>query len=379
MTIRKIIILGIMLIILCPVMNAGYYRDALSAYQSNNFDEAIEILQEGLRAAPNDESMARLLGQVYFRIRNFDEAQKAFLLAISLDPEDDVSHYHLGLSFLQQRDAQGKPKPAWFEASQAFTKAVELQPDDWRYNSYLGNSLVMQRNFQQALKPLEKAYASEEGNNDYRVTTDLGTVYQILNDNEKAITLFEKAITIDQEKQAPYVYLGSLYIAENHYDKAVAIADKLITILPNESKGYSVKGQAQLRKKAFAEAENSFSKAIQFDSSDPSLFYYRGLAKEGQTSANPLSYQSLIDDYAKAVALGGASASAEWRYRLGNAYDMEATLYWDRAVRHAESRSNCLRYLRKAKQEFEAAKGHPNVQQQLSVVNERIRQLEALS
>lgn len=379
MTIKNMILLGIAFIFLCPVINAGYYRDALSEYQNNNFDEAIKILQEGLKAAPNDEGMARLLGQVYFRIKNYEEAQKAFQLAISLDPDDDVSYYHLGLSFLQQRDAQGKPKPAWFEASQAFAKAVELQPDDWRYNSYLGNSLVMQRNFQQALQPLEKAYASEEGKNDYRVATDLGTVYQILNDNEKAITLFEKAISIDAEKQAPYVYLGSLYIAENLFDKAVAVAEKLISILPNESKGYSVKGQAELRKKSFVDAESSFSKAIQLDPTDPSLFYYRGLAKEGQVSANASTYQPLIDDYAKAVTLSGASASTEWRYRLGNAYDMEAALYWDRAVRHAESRSNCLRYLRKAKLEFEAAKEHPNVQQQLSIVNERIRQLEALS
>jgi tetratricopeptide (TPR) repeat protein len=379
MTLKKFMLLCFALSFVVPIVNAGYYRDALSEYQNNNFDEAIEILEEGLKAAPNDESMARLLGLVYFRVRNIEKAQAAFQKAIELDPEDDVSHYHLGMCYVQQRDANGKPKPAWFEASQAFAKAVELKPDDWRYNSFLGNTLVMQRNFQQALAPLEKAYATEEGQIDYRIATDLGMVYQVMNNNEKAIELFEKAISLDAEKHAPYMYLGNLYLTERLYDKALGIADTLIEIQPDESRGYSIKGQIQLREKKFSAAETSFTKAIQLDPSDASFYYQRGLAREGQTTANASSYQSLIQDYAKAVTLSGSSASSEWHYRLGNAYDMEASLYWDRAVRHAESRSNCLHYLRKARQEFQAAKDHPNAQQQLTVVNERIRQLEALS
>lgn len=379
MTLNKTLLLCLALSIVVPQMNAGYYRDALSAYQNNNFDEAIEILEEGLKAAPNDESMARLLGLVYFRVRNIEKAQTAFQKAVELDPGDDISHYHLGMCYVQQRDANDKPKPAWFEASQAFAKAVELKPDDWRYNSFLGNSLVMQRNFQSALAPLEKAYANEEGQNDYRVTTDLGMVYQVMNNNEKAIELFEKAISLDPEKHAPYVYLGNLYLTERLYDKALKIADTLIALQPNESRGYSIKGQIQLREKNFAAADASFTKAIQLDPSDASFYYQRGLAREGQTTASASSYQSLIQDYAKAITLSGSSASSEWRYRLGNAYDMEAALYWDRAVRHAESRSNCLHYLRKARQEFEAAKDHSGAQQQLKVVNERIRQLEAIS
>ena len=358
-------------------VNAGYYQDAFTAYQAENYDEAIAILKEGLSAAPNDEDMAKLLGQIYFKLKNIEEAEAAFLKAVSLNPEDDLSQYYLGLCYTLKREGS-QPKPAWFEASQAFSKAVELQPDNPKYAYQYGHSLLMLKKFQQALEPLEKAYQSEEGKTDVKILTDLGIIYQSMGDSEKAIEMFEKAIQLDPRRSVPYYYLGNLYIAEKDYQKTKTIGDKLIELQPEEGKGYSFRGYALLMAKDFAAAEATFTKAIELDPSDGSFYYQRGLAREGKIGTAASSYKSLIDDYAKAISLAGENVSPEWRYKLGNAYELEATLDWERAFRHAESRANCLRNLRKAQREFESAQSVPNAKQQLQTVNERIRQLEVI-
>ncbi len=371
------VVLGITGLLCASVADAGYYQDAFSAYQVENYDEAITILKEGLAAAPNDEDMAKLLGQIYFKMKNTEEAETAFLKAVSLNPEDDLSQYYLGLCYTLRREGN-VPKPAWFEASQAFSKAVELQPDNPRYNYQLGHSLLMLRKYQQAQAPLEKSYQTEEGRGDFKVMTDLGLIYQALNDSAKAIEMFEAAIRLSPDKPIPYQYLGNLYIAEKNYGKTREVGDKLIEMLPQEGKGYSFRGYALLMAKDFSAAEATFTKAIEMDPTDGNFYYQRGLAREGKIGTSASSYKALIDDYAKAISLAGTDVSSEWHYRLGNAYELEAMLDWERAFRHPESRANCLRNLRKAQREFELVQDIPSANQQKQTVNERIRQLEVI-
>jgi len=358
-------------------LHAGYYSDAYDAYKAKNYDKSIQILEEGLQAAPNDEQLAMLLGQVYFKIRNIEKAEKAFQKTVSLNPDDDTAQYYLGICYTLRQE-NGQPKPAWFEASQAFGKAVELKPDDPRYNYQYGHSLMMLRKFQQAKEPLEKAYATEEGRNDYKIPTDLGVIYQTMNMNTEAIEMFEKAIELNPEKTAPYQYLGGLYMAERNYDKVKELGEKLITLMPDDGKGYSYRGYGQLMAKEFSAAEDTFTKAIELDPTDPNYYYQRGLAREGKIGTDAGSYKSLIDDYAKAISLSSDSIPDEWHYRLGHAYELQATLYWDRAFRHEESRTNCLHNLRKARQEYLSAGENEDAKRQLETVNERIRQLEVI-
>jgi len=358
-------------------IEAGYYSDAYDAYKEKDYEESIKILEEGLQAAPNDEELAKLLGQVYFKVRKIDKAEKAFQKTVSLNPDDDVAHYYLGICYTLRRE-DGQPRPAWFEASQAFGKAVELKPDDHRYNYQYGHSLLMLRKFQQAKDPLEKAYATEEGKNDYKVLTDLGVVYQAMDMTKKAIEMFEKAIELNPEKSAPYQYLGGLYMAEKDYQKVKELGEKLIALKPEDGKGYSYRGYGQLMEKEFRAAEDTFTKAIELDPTDPNFYYQRGLAREGMIGSNASSYKALIDDYAKAISLSDSDIPDEWHYRLGHAYELQATLYWDRAFRHEDSRTNCLHNLRKARQEYLAAGDNPDAKRQLETVNERIRQLEVI-
>lgn len=358
-------------------LHAGYYSDAYDAYKAKNYDESIKILEEGLQAAPNDEDLAKLLGQVYFKIRKIDKAEKAFLKTVSLNPDDDVAQYYLGICYTLRKE-DGKPKPAWFEASQAFGKAVELKPEDTRYNYQYGHSLMMLRKFQQARDPLEKAYATEEGKNDYKIATDLGVIYQSMNMIAEAIEMFEKAIELNPEKHAPYQYLGGLYMAERNYEKVKQLGEKLIVLKPDDGKGYSYRGYGQLMANEFSGAEETFTKAIELDPTDANFYYQRGLAREGKIGSNASSYKSLIDDYAKAISLSSSDIPDEWHYRLGHAYELQATLYWDRAFRHPDSRTNCLHNLRKARQEYLAAGDNSDAKRQLETVNERIRQLEVI-
>ncbi len=359
------------------VSHAGYLQDAYASYKAGKVDESIEICEEGLSAAPNDEELAYFLGQMYLVKKDFEKAGDAFKKTITLDPEKHKAHYNLGICYLKKR-VDKKPKPAFFEASQAFLEAVKLEPDNFKYLYQYGHSLLMQRKFLQSQEPLQKAYATEKGATDYNTIIDLGLVYQATKQKDNALIMFEKAHDLDPESYTPLKYLGNIYMENEDFEKVVAIGEKLIQFQPDEAKGFTFRGYGQLRNKDFIGAVASFDTAISMDSSDGNSYFYRGLAKEGRIGTQANSYKTLIDDYTKAVNLGGDSIPDEWHYRLGHAYELEAMPYWDRAFRHVESRNNCLRYLRKSQKEYKVAGSHSGAVRQLGVVNERIRQLDAL-
>ncbi len=358
-------------------LHAGYYEDAYAAYQNKNYEESIKILNEGLQAAPNDEQLAMFAGQVYYKMKDFDKAAEMFQKTVQLAPELDKAQYYLGMCYTLKKEGS-ETKPAWFEASQAFGEAVKLKPDDFSYLYNYGHSLLMQKKYQQALEPLQKAYVTPDGAKDAKTITDLGLAFQMNKEKDKAVEMYEKAIELDPSQYSPIVYLGNLYMEKEEYEKIKSLGEKLISMKPDLGKGYEYRGIGQLRTKEFAAAEETFTKAIELDPKDGSAYFHRGVAREGKIGSGASSYSALIDDYSKAIAMNRDDTPSEWHYRLGHAYELEAMIYWERAVRHAESRSQCLKFLKKARESYQAAKDYPSAGSSLGGVNERIRQLEVI-
>ena len=376
---RKIVTVIIIIAVSCfyAIAQAGYYEDAYTAYKAKKYQEAIEILEEGVAAAPNDEKLTLLLGQTYFKIKNYAKAGEKLKRATLLDPEIDTAYYLLGLCYTLNSE-DGKSKPAWFEASQAFEKAVQLRSDRFAYLYQYGHSLLELKKYQDALDPLVKAYNTEQGSRDYKTIMDLGLTYLLLQKKTEAKEMLEKAASTDPKKYQPLIYLGNLYLENEEYDEVKDLGEKLRQLKPSLSTGYIFQGVGALQTKNYTEAKQSFEKAVELDSSDASAHYHLGLALEGLLGSNSKSYQSLINSYGRAVSISGDNAQPEWQYRLGHAYELESHLDWDRAQRNAEASKRCLRNLRQARSAYTKAGDYGPAQKRSSIVNERIRQLEII-
>lgn len=353
--------------------NAGYYEDAYKAYTENNLEEAVKILEEGVAAAPNDEQLQHLLGQTFFKMKNYEKAAEALKKTIMLAPEIDAAHFLLGYCHTL-RDPKTDKKPDWFEAANSFAKAVELKPDKFSYLANYGHSLLELKKFSQALVPLKQAFETEEGSKDYKTAMDLGIAYQANKQTLEAIAMLEKAAALNPEKYQPLVYLGNLYIELEKFDDLKALAEKLITLQPDVGRGYTFRGIGQIQTKEYSTAEVSFRKAIELDPQDATAYYNLGLALEGKGAGS----QEMIDTFAKAINLSGTTVPTDWYYRLGLAYEKESEIDQERAIRNDESRTRCLRNLNKAREFYTKAGDNPNAKRQLSSVNARIQNLETI-
>ncbi len=100
-------------------------------YQDNRLEEAEEVLVQGREVAPENEDIAMLLGQVYFRQAQtapeddreelYAEAGDAFAAAAEIEPENEDAHLAAGEAYEQA----GQPS----EAIKHWNVYLDLEPE----------------------------------------------------------------------------------------------------------------------------------------------------------------------------------------------------------------------------------------------------------
>jgi curved DNA-binding protein CbpA len=97
-----------------------------------------------------------------------------------------------GLEYYKQGD--------FWRAERYFRSAVSLSPDVPLYKSYLGLSLARQKNrAEDALRYCQEAINAEIYNSHFHV--NIGIVYRILGDDEKAMKSFKEALSWNENDQ----------------------------------------------------------------------------------------------------------------------------------------------------------------------------------
>lgn len=64
--------------------------------RQENLDEALQMIQDAVRAQPDDGYITDLLGWVYYRLGRYQDAVQPMLRAVELEPADAVINDHLG-------------------------------------------------------------------------------------------------------------------------------------------------------------------------------------------------------------------------------------------------------------------------------------------
>jgi tetratricopeptide (TPR) repeat protein len=100
-------------------------------YQNGRYDDAARVLQKGREAAPNDEEIPFLLGQVYLQEAQatpgdeqkelYARAGDAFTAAAEIEPDDEQAYLYAGESY----DRAGEPA----EAIEYYNGYLDLEPE----------------------------------------------------------------------------------------------------------------------------------------------------------------------------------------------------------------------------------------------------------
>ena len=206
---------------------------ALVETASGRVKEAIKAYQRTLELAPDQISPWNNLGNLHYKLEQYEEALTAFKKAVEQNPQDLVSWGGLGDAYYKL----GRHEDAIF----AFQKNLELTPNNAHSWSSLGDIYADEGQLDDAFAAYQKALGI-----DRRTTGSwlgLGDIYRLQGSNENAILAYQTALEIDPANARAWEELGNI-----HYNAA-----------------------------ANGEAIRAYHKAIELDRGQPAILYQPSL------------------------------------------------------------------------------------------------------
>lgn len=125
-----------------------------------------------------------------------------------------------------------------------------------------------------------------------------GLAFKELNNPERSLQDFSKAINLDPDYEEAFINRGNVYRDQKRNDEAIADYSKAIALNPKLEKAYVNRGILYLFNWREEEALADFNKAIQLNPNYPESHYHKGLAFYNQKK-----YTEAIPSYNRAIQL----------------------------------------------------------------------------
>lgn len=193
---------------------------ALIFLKLEKLPEALKLILEAMKLH-NDFLSFNYLGQIYHKMKNYDEAINNFNISIKLKSDLYVSYINRGSVF---EDLENFDR-----AIKDYKKAIEINPKAYLAYNNIGNIFTKIGKLDEALNNLKIATLS----NKFLPFYNLGCLFNKINKNEEAIKSFSKSIEINPEHMSSYknralAYLRSkkFILAINDYKKMKEMNEK---------------------------------------------------------------------------------------------------------------------------------------------------------
>lgn len=166
---------------------------AAEAYvQADQYDQAIGVVRDALRAKPDDVDLQFELGAALERSGDKASAEATFLAILDKHPENAGTMNYLGYMWAEQGVHLDR-------AAEMLNKAVTLEPGNGAYLDSLGWAYFRQGKLDLAEKYLNNA--AQILPRDATVHEHLGDVLAKRGDTTRALTLYRVALTLDPESK----------------------------------------------------------------------------------------------------------------------------------------------------------------------------------
>ena len=211
-------------------------QQAIAQYENQNFDNALEILEQVLVLAPNNFLAYNARGTVYSDLKDYDQAVADYTKVVELEPLFPHAYYNRGrvYSILEKFD----------DALADLQKSIGLSPNEFGY----------------------------------RANGNIGLIYHQMGEYDQALEAFDQSISYNKENRADiYFYRGETYTALENYDAAIADYQAAIERFSNYDLAYQSLGYAQYKTEQFDQAIENLNRAIQISPNSPVAYLYLAL------------------------------------------------------------------------------------------------------
>jgi Flp pilus assembly protein TadD len=203
-----------------PFLSSEEYDErAHQLYNEGRYDEAIDVLREGLTIYPNAVELHVGIGYAQLAREEFAWARAAFDHALTLEPEHEDGLAGLGEVLLRLGlDTQ---------ALRLFRRTIELgYTDDVDLMLQIGRSLFREGStrerpdFFEAGKEFFDAAAMQAPDSAEAIAC-VGYVYHRIGDDDSAITALRKALQLDGDHAEARIYLANILYDRNDHQTAL--------------------------------------------------------------------------------------------------------------------------------------------------------------
>jgi tetratricopeptide (TPR) repeat protein len=230
-------------------------RQALAYQQSGRVQEALQLYEQVLAAAPNHPSALNFAGTAHFQLGHGEQAVELLQRATLAAPGYADAYRNLGIVLREM----GNPE----QAAAALQRVVELVPGDVEgYNAF---GIVLRR-----LGRLENAAAvyarALEIQPDYaQAHANLGNVLVDQDRLDEAVASYRRALAMDPALASVHRMLGTALQRQGLLDEAISSYRHALAAKPDYVLAYTNLGSALVEKGEPAEGAECFRRALQLN------------------------------------------------------------------------------------------------------------------
>jgi tetratricopeptide (TPR) repeat protein len=242
------VIFGVLAIIIAAVVPARIYViKGKRHFAAGQYREAVADYQYAIRLGPTFARAYVELGDAYRQLARYDEAEKAFKKAMSLEDESCAS-CGLGVTYWKS----GR----YVDAEKAFKRSMELNPNDSCAYDWSGRMYYDLGRYQEAVEVFQQEIRLWPNVNGYLF---LGNAYTYLGRFGDAVSAYRQAIRLKPDEVTAYTQLGVAYDYLKQYGEAIEAWQQAIRLKPNDAKAHYGLVRAYLaigdKRAAFEQAE----------------------------------------------------------------------------------------------------------------------------
>jgi len=216
----------------------------------------------------------RNVGEAYLGGGNLTAALRELKKAESLDPEDHITQYDIGLVyFYRERYDQAIPH---------FEKAIQLKPDFAPAINGLGNSYSAKGDWDKAIEAYQKIIEDVFYGTPHFALSNMALAYYQKGDYVRAEKNFLEALKLSPDFVNALAGLATTYMAQGRYEEAAQKLERAVRKEPKLPQLHLELGKAYRGLGDPARARDEFQKAAQLAPDSP-------LAEQAQRELKALS------------------------------------------------------------------------------------------
>ncbi len=289
-------------------------KKGIALHKQGQIADAQEIYERLIASEPKQFDALNLLGVIAYQSYNYELAVELIGKALEINPHYSAAHTHLGLAMARMKRYE--------DAIASYNRALAIKPDSAEAYANRGSAFEALGHLELAVESYDRAIEIKA---DYaEAYFSRGNALKNLNCIEEAIHSYERAISYKSKYAEAYSNLGVTLRILKRYEDALVSYECALAIKPEYAEAYANRGNVLQDLKRLEKAIESYDRAIAIKNDYVEAYVNRGTALQALKQV-----KVAVESYDNAIAIQPDYVDAHWNKSLGLLLAGDFTQGWE--------------------------------------------------